>query len=48
MLNEIIANYVNKKREIKGWSVGDLSTESNVAEGTVKNICLSKADNPGM
>ena len=48
MLNEIIANYVNKKREIKGWSVGDLSAESNVAEGTVKNICLSKADNPGM
>lgn len=48
MLNEIIANYVNKKREIKGLSIGDLSTKSNTAEGTVKNICLSKADNPGM
>ena len=48
MLNEIIANYVNKKREIKGWSIGDLSAKSNTAEGTVKNICLSKADNPGM
>lgn len=48
MLNEIIANYVNKKREIKGWSIGDLATESKSAEGTVKNICLSKADNPGM
>lgn len=48
MLNEIIANYVNKKREIKGWSISELSTESNTAEGTVKNICLSKADNPGM
>lgn len=48
MLNEIIANYVNKKREIKGWSIGDLATASNSAEGTVKNICMSKADNPGM
>ena len=48
MLNEIIANYVNKKREIKGWSIGDLATESKSAEGTVKNICLSKADNPSM
>lgn len=48
MLNEIIANYVNKKREIKGLSIGDLANESNVAEGTVKNICLAKGENPSM
>ena len=48
MLNEIIANYVNKRREIKGWSINDLADKSKSAEGTVKNICLAKADNPGM
>ena len=46
MLNEIIANYVNKKREIKGLSISDLASKSNTAEGTVKNICQLKADNP--
>ena len=48
MLNEIIGNYVNKRREIKGLSIGELATKSNVAEGTVKNICLLKGDNPSM
>lgn len=48
MLNEIIANYVNKKREIKGLSINDLADKSKSAEGTVKNICLSKADNPSL
>ena len=48
MLNEIIANYVNKRREIKGWSISELATRSNSAEGTVKNICMSKGDNPSM
>lgn len=48
MLNEIIGNYVNKRREIKGFSIGELATKSNVAEGTVKNICLLKGDNPSM
>ena len=48
MLNEIIANYINKRREIKGLSISDLATKSNSAEGTVKNVCLAKADNPGL
>lgn len=48
MLNEIIANYVNAKRKDKGWSISDLASNSNSAEGTVKNICLKKADNPTM
>lgn len=48
MLKEIIANYVNKKREIKGLTISELATESKVAEGTVKNVCLKKAENPSM
>jgi transcriptional regulator with XRE-family HTH domain len=48
MLKEIIGNYVNKKRNDKGFSIGDLARESNVAEGTVKNVCLKKAENPSM
>lgn len=48
MLNEIISNYVNKKRKDLGWSISDLATHSNTAEGTAKNICMKKADNPTM
>ena len=48
MLKETIANYVNKKREIKGFTIADLAAESKVAEGTVKNVCLKKAENPSM
>ena len=48
MLKEIIANYVNKKRTDKGLTISDLSTASNVAEGTVKNVCYAKIDNPTM
>ena len=48
MLKEIIADYVNAKRKEKGWSISDLATNSNSAEGTVKNICLKKAENPTM
>lgn len=46
ILKEIIANYVNKRRGDKGFSISDLAAKSNVAEGTVKNVCLGKADNP--
>lgn len=48
MLSETIANYVNKKRELKGLSISDLVRESKSAEGTVKNICFAKGDNPGL
>ena len=48
MLKEIIGNYVNKRREIKGLSISNLATNCKLAEGTVKNICLLKADNPEM
>lgn len=48
MLAEIIANYINKKREIKDLSINDLATKSNSAEGTVKNLCTAKVDNPGL
>lgn len=48
MLKETIANYVNKKRDEKGWTINDLATHSNSAEGTVKKICTCKADNPTM
>lgn len=46
MLNKIIADYINKKREIKGWTINDLITHSNASEGTVKKVCMAKADNP--
>ena len=46
MLNKIIADYINKKREIKGWTIADLITHSQSSEGTVKKICIGKADNP--
>ena len=46
MLNKIIADYVNKKREFKGWSVNDLIAHSKSSEGTAKKICMGKADNP--
>lgn len=45
---EVIANYVNAKRKDLGLSIGDLSDKCNVAEGTVKNVCFAKADNPSM
>ena len=48
MLKEIIANYVNKKRGDKGFSITELAKLANVAEGTVKNVCTAKADNPTM
>lgn len=48
MLKEIIANYVNKRREIMKLSINDLATKCNVAEGTVKNVCLAKVDSPTM
>ena len=48
MLKEIIANYVNERREIKGLTIADLARESKVAEGTVKNVCMKKAENPSM
>ena len=47
-LAEIIGNYVNTKRNDLGLSINELATKSKSAEGTVKNICLSKADNPGL
>lgn len=46
MLKEVIANYINKRREIKGLSINDLAAKSNSAEGTVKNLCTEKVDNP--
>jgi transcriptional regulator with XRE-family HTH domain len=48
MVKEKIANYVNAGRKEKGWSISDLATHSKSAEGTVKNVCLAKAENPGM
>ena len=48
ILKEIIGNYVNKMRKDKNLSISDLATKSNVAEGTVKNVCMCIADNPSM
>ncbi len=48
MLAEIIAKYVNAKRIEKGLSMAALSTESKCAEGTVKNVCMAKAENPSL
>ena len=48
MPEQLIANYINKKRLEAGLSYEALAIKSNVAESTVKNICTSKTKNAGI
>ena len=50
MLAELIANYINAKREALGLSIKDIADATNdkAPESTVKNLCSKKTDNPGV
>lgn len=50
MLAELIANYINEKREKLGLSIKDIADATNdkAPESTVKNLCTKKTDNPGV
>ena len=48
MPEQLIANFINKKRLEAGLSYEALAIESNVAESTVKNICTGKTKNAGI
>lgn len=48
MPEQLIANYINKKRLEAGLSYEALAIKSNVAESTVKNICTGKTKNAGI
>ena len=50
MLAELIANYINARREKLGLSIKDISDATNdeAPESTVKNLCHKRVDNPGI
>lgn len=48
MPEQLIANYINKKRIDAGLTYEALATKSNIAESTIKNLCTGKTKNPGI
>ena len=48
MTEQLIANYINKKRMDAGLTHGDIADRKNISESTVKNLCTGKTDNPGI
>ena len=48
MSEQLIANYINKKRLDAGLSYEAIATEKNISESTVKNLCTGKTKNPGI
>lgn len=48
MTEQLIANYINKKRIEAGLTYGDIAEQKNISESTVKNLCTNKTDNPGI
>ena len=48
MHEQLIANYINKKRLEAGITYEELATKSNTSESTVKNICTLKTKNSGI
>lgn len=48
MVAEILLKKINEKRTKLGLSPEAIATELNMAEGTVKNMCSHKTDNPGI
>ena len=48
MPEQLIANYINKKRLEAGLTYEALATTSNIPEPTVKNICTGKTKNAGI
>lgn len=48
MPEQLIANYINKKRIDAGLTYEAIANESNIPESTVKNLCTGKTKNPGI
>ena len=48
MHEQLIANYINKKRLEAGLTYEGLANKSNISESTVKNICTMKTKNTGI
>ena len=48
MTEQLIANYINKKRIEAGLTYGDIAELKKMSESTVKNLCTNKTDNPGI
>lgn len=48
MPEQLIANYINKKRIDAGLTYEAIASQKNIAESTVKNLCKGTTDNPGI
>ena len=48
MSEQLIANYINKKRLDAGLTYEAIANEMNISESTVKNLCTGKTKNPGI
>ena len=48
MPEQLIANYINKKRIDAGLTYEAIAIEKNISESTVKNLCTGKTKNPGI
>lgn len=48
MSEQLIANYINKKRLEAGLTYEAIASASNIPESTVKNICTGKTKNSGI
>lgn len=48
MSEQLIANYINKKRMDAGLTYEDVANNSNTPVSTVKNLCTGKTDNSGI
>ena len=48
MPEQLIANYINKKRIDAELTYEALATKSNTSESTVKNLCRGTTKNPGI
>lgn len=48
MLTEILLKKINEKRLKLDLSIEAIANELNMAESTLKNMCLHKTDNPGI
>ena len=48
MPEQLIANYINKKRLEAGLTYEAIAIAKNISESTVKNLCTGKTQNPGI
>lgn len=48
MTEQLIAKYINKKRNDAGLTYRDIADQKKMSESTVKNLCAGITDNPGI